>query len=90
MRSCARWRSKPAVISAIVKYNSSEFNRTIVDNAMDLQGGKGIVLGPRNLLGNGYTAVPIAITVEGSNIVTRSLIVFGQGLIRSTRTPSKR
>ena len=74
---------KPAVISAIAKYHSSEFNRTIVDKAMDLQGGKGIVLGPRNLLGNGYVAVPIAITVEGSNIVTRSLIIFGQGLIRS-------
>ena len=75
--------TKPAVISAIAKYHSSEFNRTIVNKAMDLQGGKGIILGPRNLLGNGYVAVPIAITVEGSNIVTRSLIIFGQGLIRS-------
>jgi acyl-CoA dehydrogenase len=75
--------AKPPVISAIAKYSSSEFNRLIVNYAMDLHAGKSIVMGPRNLLGNGYIAVPIAITVEGSNIVTRSLIIFGQGLIRS-------
>ncbi len=74
---------KPAVISAIAKHRSSEFNRQVFIKAMDLLGGAGIVLGPRNLLGSGYVASPIAITVEGSNIVVRSLIVFGQGLIRS-------
>lgn len=74
---------KPAVISAIAKHSSSEFNREVFMHAMDLLGGAGIVLGPRNLLGAGYVASPIGITVEGSNIVTRSLIIFGQGLIRS-------
>lgn len=72
----------PAVISAIAKYHSSEFNRDAVNHAMDVLGGTGIVLGPRNLLGHAYMAIPIAITVEGSNVVTRSLIIFGQGLVR--------
>lgn len=72
-----------AVISAIAKYNSSEFNRQVVNHGMDLLGGKGIILGPSNLLGLKHIAAPIAITVEGSNVVTRSLITFGQGLIRS-------
>ncbi|MFD0932325.1 acyl-CoA dehydrogenase [Psychroflexus salinarum] len=75
--------NKPAVISAIVKYNSSEINRQIVNNAMDILGGIGIILGPKNFMGNAHMAVPIGITVEGSNVVTRSLITFGQGLIRS-------
>ena len=74
--------AKPPVASAIAKLMGAEFNRTILDHAMDVLGGKGIVLGPNNLLGYDYIAVPIAITVEGSNVVTRSLIVFGQGLIR--------
>lgn len=74
--------AKPAVVSAIAKYHSSEFNREVVDKAMDMLGGKGIVLGPRNPLSAAYLGVPIAITVEGSNIVTRSLIIFGQGLVR--------
>jgi len=73
---------KPAVISAIAKYNATEFNRRVVNDAMDMIGGAGIVLGPRNLIGHGYISLPIGITVEGSNIVTRSLIIFGQGLIR--------
>jgi len=72
----------PAVISAIAKYQSSEFNRDAINHAMDILGGTGIVLGPRNLLGHAYMAIPIAITVEGSNVVTRSLIIFGQGLVR--------
>lgn len=72
----------PAVISAIAKHQSSEFNRDAINHAMDLLGGTGIVLGPRNLLGHAYMAIPIAITVEGSNVVTRSLIIFGQGLVR--------
>lgn len=74
---------KPAVISAIAKYNATEFNRLVVNDAMDMIGGAGIVLGPRNLIGYGYIGLPIGITVEGSNIVTRSLIIFGQGLIRA-------
>lgn len=73
---------KPAVISAIAKYNATEFNRVVVNDAMDMIGGAGIVLGPRNLIGHGYMGLPVGITVEGSNIVTRSLIIFGQGLIR--------
>ncbi len=74
--------SKPPVISAIAKYQATEMNRTMVNDAMDIVGGAGIVLGPKNLIGHGYMALPIGITVEGSNIVTRSLIIFGQGLIR--------
>lgn len=73
---------KPAVASAIVKYQAAEFNRAIMNHAMDILGGKGIALGPNNLLGHEYVAAPIAVTVEGSNVITRSLIVFGQGLIR--------
>lgn len=73
---------RPAVISAIAKYHSSEFNRTAINHAMDILGGAGIALGPRNLMGHAYMAVPIGITVEGSNVVTRSLIVYGQGLVR--------
>lgn len=74
---------KPAVVSAIAKYQGTEINRQVLIHAMDLLGGKGIVLGPRNLLGWDYVSAPISVTVEGSNVVTRSLIVFGQGLIRS-------
>jgi len=73
---------KPAVPSAIVKYNLTERMRTVINHAMDVQGGTGICLGPRNLLGRVYQAIPISITVEGANILTRSLITFGQGAIR--------
>ena len=73
---------KPSVISAIVKYHLTERMRRVVNDAMDIQGGCGICLGPRNLLGRVYQAVPIGITVEGANILTRSLIIFGQGAIR--------
>jgi acyl-CoA dehydrogenase len=73
---------KPSVISAIVKYQLTERMRRIVNDAMDVQGGTGICLGPRNLLGRLYQAIPISITVEGANILTRSLIIFGQGAIR--------
>ena len=72
----------PAVISAIAKYRSTEANRASVNASMDILGGNGIVLGPRNLMGHNYISLPIAITVEGSNVVTRSLIIFGQGLVR--------
>lgn len=73
---------KPSVISAMVKYHLTEMMRQIVNDAMDIQGGSGICLGPRNLLGRAYQALPISITVEGANILTRSLIIFGQGAIR--------
>ncbi|MFO7578103.1 MAG: acyl-CoA dehydrogenase [Pelovirga sp.] len=74
---------KPAVLSAVVKYNTTERMRQVINDAMDVQGGSGICLGPRNLLGRLYQSIPIGITVEGANILTRTLIVFGQGAIRS-------
>jgi len=73
---------QPSVISAIVKYNLTERMRRVVNDAMDVQGGSGICLGPRNLIGRVYQGIPISITVEGANILTRSLIIFGQGAIR--------
>ena len=73
---------KPAVPSAILKYHCTEMGRRIANDAMDVHGGKGIMLGPNNYLGRTYQAIPIAITVEGANILTRSLIIFGQGAIR--------
>ena len=73
---------KPAVISAIMKAYLTEGMRTVVNAAMDVQAGAGISKGPRNVLAHAYTAVPIGITVEGANILTRTLIIFGQGAIR--------
>jgi len=73
---------KPSVPSAMLKYHATEFGRMIANDAMDVHGGKGICLGPKNYLGRGYQIVPVAITVEGANILTRSLIIFGQGAIR--------
>ncbi len=73
---------RPSVLSAIVKYHSTERMRQVVDDGMDVMGGSGISLGPRNLLGRIYQAAPIGITVEGANILTRSMIIFGQGAIR--------
>ena len=73
---------KPSVASAIVKYSLTEAMRRVTNDAMDIVGGAGICLGPRNMLGNGYRAVPIGITVEGANILTRTMIIFGQGAIR--------
>jgi acyl-CoA dehydrogenase len=73
----------PSVISAIVKYHLTERFRQVLNDAMDVQGGSGICLGPDNIVGRAYQAIPIAITVEGANILTRSLIIFGQGAIRS-------
>lgn len=73
---------KPSVISAIIKYHLTEKYRTVINDAMDIQGGSGICLGPSNLIGRVYQAIPIAITVEGANILTRSMIIFGQGAIR--------
>lgn len=73
---------KPAVVSAIVKYQSTERMRAAVNDAMDIHGGKGICHGPSNWLASVYQALPIGITVEGANILTRTLIVFGQGAVR--------
>jgi acyl-CoA dehydrogenase len=73
---------KPSVASAIVKYQLTEHMRKIVNDAMDVQGGSGICLGPRNILGRVYQALPISITVEGANLLTRALIIYGQGAVR--------
>jgi acyl-CoA dehydrogenase len=73
---------KPAVPSAILKYHCTEMGRKVANDAMDVHGGKGVMMGPNNYLGRGYMATPIAITVEGANILTRSLIIYGQGAIR--------
>jgi acyl-CoA dehydrogenase len=74
---------KPSVISAIIKYHATERCRIVINDAMDVHGGKGIVLGPDNYLGRFYQQMPVAITVEGANILTRTLMIFGQGAIRS-------
>ncbi len=73
---------KPAVPSAIAKYHATEKGRETIMDAMDIQGGKGIILGPRNYLGRAWQGMPIWITVEGANILTRSMMIFGQGAIR--------
>ncbi|MBI4205035.1 MAG: acyl-CoA dehydrogenase, partial [Betaproteobacteria bacterium] len=73
---------KPAVISAIVKYHLTERGRMVINDAMDVHGGKAICMGPKNYLGRSYQQIPIAITVEGANILTRCMIIFGQGAIR--------
>lgn len=74
--------AKPGVISAIAKYHSTEMFRQSINDAMDITGGWGISMGPKNLLGQAYQSTPIGITVEGANILTRSLMIFGQGAIR--------
>lgn len=73
---------KPSVASAIAKYHVTELGRKVVNDGMDVIGGKGICLGPSNFLGRAYQQVPVGITVEGANILTRSLILFGQGAVR--------
>ena len=73
---------KPAVPSAIAKYHATEMARDIIKDAMDVHGGKGVILGPRNYLGRGWEGIPVSITVEGANIMTRNLMIFGQGAIR--------
>jgi len=73
---------KPAVPGAIAKYWATELSREILKDSMDIHGGKGIILGPKNYLGRGWQGAPIWITVEGANILTRSLMIFGQGAIR--------
>lgn len=81
--SALKMGEKPSVLSAILKYQMTEGNRQCINDAMDIHGGKGIMQGPNNYLASFYQALPIAITVEGANILTRSLIVFGQGAIRN-------
>jgi acyl-CoA dehydrogenase len=73
---------KPAVISAIAKYHVTERARLVINDAMDVLGGRGICMGPNNFLARAYQQIPIGITVEGANILTRCLIIFGQGAIR--------
>ncbi|WP_090541269.1 acyl-CoA dehydrogenase [Nitrosomonas sp. Nm132] len=73
---------KPSVISAIVKYHLTERSRQAINDAMDVLGGKGICMGPGNYLARTYQQTPIGITVEGANILTRNMIIFGQGAIR--------
>jgi acyl-CoA dehydrogenase len=73
---------KPAVPAAILKYHCTELGRKVANDGMDVHGGKAIMMGPKNYIGRSYMATPIAITVEGANILTRSLIIFGQGAVR--------
>jgi acyl-CoA dehydrogenase len=73
----------PAVISGIMKLHATERMRIVIDDAMDIHGGKAVIDGPQNCMGSLYRAVPVGITVEGANILTRNLIVFGQGAIRA-------
>lgn len=74
---------KPGVITAMQKYQSTEMGRRAINDAMDVVGGAGISMGPRNVLAEIYIATPIGITVEGANILTRTLMTFGQGALRS-------
>ena len=73
---------KPSVLSAVIKYHLTERARRVITDAMDVHGGKGICMGPNNYLARAYEQMPIAITVEGANILTRSMIIFGQGAVR--------
>ena len=73
---------KPSVVSAIVKYHLTERGRQAINDAMDIHGGKGICIGPSNYLARTYQQIPVSITVEGANILTRNMIIFGQGAIR--------
>lgn len=74
---------RPAVVTAILKYQLTERGRQVVNDAMDVQAGSGVMLGPRNFMARYYQVMPVAITVEGANILTRNLIVFGQGAVRA-------
>ena len=73
---------KPSVPSAIAKCHATEYARAAVSDAMDVHAGKGVILGPRNYLGRAWQVAPMSITVEGANILTRSMMIFGQGAIR--------
>ena len=73
---------KPSVASAISKYHLTEMGRDVLNNAMDIHAGRAVIMGPNNYLARGYQATPVGITVEGANIMTRNLIIFGQGAMR--------
>ena len=73
---------KPAVVSAIAKYHMTEMGRQVINDGMDVHGGRGLILGERNYLATAYTGNPVSITVEGANILTRNLMIFGQGAVR--------
>jgi len=73
---------KPSVASAIAKYHMTELSRKIINHSMDIHGGKAIILGPDNYLARAYQGIPVSITVEGANILTRNLMIFGQGSVR--------
>jgi acyl-CoA dehydrogenase len=73
----------PSVISGVVKQQTMERMREVINHAMDIHGGHGICMGPNNFLGRGYQLIPVGITVEGANILTRTMIIFGQGALRS-------
>ncbi|MGI9293030.1 MAG: acyl-CoA dehydrogenase [Pseudomonadales bacterium] len=85
-RTMASWAidqgERPAIPAAIVKYHVTEMSRSVINDAMDVHGGKGIMLGPSNYLARSYQGIPVSITVEGANILTRGLMIFGQGAIR--------
>ena len=70
---------KPSVASAITKYFNTELARVVINDAMDVHAGRAVVVGPRNYLSNYYQGIPISVTVEGANIMTRNLLIFGQG-----------
>ena len=73
---------KPSVVTAILKYHNTEMMRSMINDSMDILGGRGIMIGPTNFIGRAYQNIPVGITVEGANILTRSMIIFGQGAIR--------
>ncbi len=73
---------KPAVVTAIAKYHMTEMGRAVIADAMDVHAGRGVIMGEDNYLAHGYVSQPIAITVEGANILTRNLMIFGQGAVR--------
>ncbi len=73
---------KPAVVSAIAKFHMTEKSRMVIQDAMDIHAGRGLIMGRRNYLAHAYMSMPIGITVEGANILTRNLMIFGQGAIR--------
>jgi acyl-CoA dehydrogenase len=73
---------KPSVVTAMLKYHNTEQMRQVINDSMDIHGGRGICMGPSNYVGGGYQTLPVGITVEGANILTRTMIIFGQGAIR--------
>lgn len=73
---------RPSIASAIAKYHMTEMARELIANSMDIHAGQGIQVGPRNIIASAHMATPVSITVEGANILTRNLIIFGQGAVR--------